>query len=222
LTTDEAEETVRKFLEALIPDCAISVTLIQGGAMQPITGEHLVAPDGTVNLGNHGLVQLAGKTVPEARRCLEEHLGEYLDEPKVAVSVFAYNSKVYYVIYNNGKGDCVWRLPITGNETVLDALSHAQGLSHVQGLNGLSNKHIWIARPAPNGAGCDAILQVNWQEITAGAATATNYQVLPGDRIFVSERSPLEHAAELAAPTLEQAKAAAQARPLGHFVGDER
>jgi len=36
-------------------------------------------------------------------------------------------------------------------------------------------------------AGCDAILPVDWKEITAGAATATNYQVLPGDRIFIAE-----------------------------------
>jgi hypothetical protein len=34
---------------------------------------------------------------------------------------------------------------------------------------------------------CDLILPVNWGEITAGAATATNYQVLPGDRIFIAE-----------------------------------
>ena len=31
------------------------------------------------------------------------------------------------------------------------------------------------------------ILPVSWEEITAGAATATNYQVLPGDRIFIAE-----------------------------------
>ena len=51
----------------------------------------------------------------------------------------------------------------------------------------MSSKNIWIARPAPGGAGCDVILPVNWNEITEGAATATNYQVLPGDRIFIAE-----------------------------------
>jgi polysaccharide biosynthesis/export protein len=30
-------------------------------------------------------------------------------------------------------------------------------------------------------------LPVNWDEITAGAATATNYQILPGDRVFIAE-----------------------------------
>jgi polysaccharide export outer membrane protein len=39
----------------------------------------------------------------------------------------------------------------------------------------------------PGGSGCDAVLPVDWKEITAGGATATNYQVLPGDRIFIAE-----------------------------------
>jgi polysaccharide biosynthesis/export protein len=30
-------------------------------------------------------------------------------------------------------------------------------------------------------------LTVNWREITKGAATATNYQVMPGDRVFIAE-----------------------------------
>jgi polysaccharide export outer membrane protein len=47
--------------------------------------------------------------------------------------------------------------------------------------------NIWIARPAPGGVGCDQILPVHWKEITKGAATATNYQVLPGDRVFIAE-----------------------------------
>ena len=44
--------------------------------------------------------------------------------------MFAYNSKVYYVITEGaGAGDLVARLPITGNETVLDAISQINGLS---------------------------------------------------------------------------------------------
>jgi polysaccharide export outer membrane protein len=64
---------------------------------------------------------------------------------------------------------------------VLDALTQVNGLSRV------SSKRIWIARPMPGGAGCDAILPVNWKEITASGATASNYQVLPGDRIFIAQ-----------------------------------
>ena len=68
-------------------------------------------------------------------------------------------------------------------ETVLDAISQIQGLTQV------SSKRIWIARPQPGGTPHDEILPVNWQEIAKGAATAMNYQVLPGDRIFVVDQA---------------------------------
>ncbi len=94
----------------------------------------------------------------------------------------AYNSKVYYIITQGaGLGDSVRRLPVTGNECVLDAISQINGLSQV------SSKHIWIARPAPHNFGCQQILPIEWDAITQGAQTATNYQLMPGDRLFVAE-----------------------------------
>jgi polysaccharide export outer membrane protein len=30
-------------------------------------------------------------------------------------------------------------------------------------------------------------LPVNWEEITMGGMTATNYQLMPGDRVFIAE-----------------------------------
>jgi polysaccharide export outer membrane protein len=182
LTTDEAEAAVQAAVAEVFREPDVSLTLVQSAAMQPVTGEHLVSPDGTVNLGTYGLVYVAGMTLPEAKQAIESHLAQYLDQPQVSVSVFAYNSKVYYVITQGaGQGDVVTRLPVTGNETVLDAIAQINGLSP------LSSKRIWIARPAPSGVGCDVILPVDWNQITAGAATATNYQVLPGDRVFVAE-----------------------------------
>jgi len=180
LTTDEAAVAVKETVGQLYPDREVSLTVFQSRAMQPITGEHLVAPDGTVNLGSYGSVYVAGMTVEEATRAIDEHLSEYLDDPQVSVSVFAYNSKVYYVITQGaGDGGAVTRLPITGNETVLDAIAQVNGLSP------LSSKRIFIARPQPSGAKHDKVLLVDWQAITKGASSATNYQVLPGDRIFV-------------------------------------
>jgi protein involved in polysaccharide export with SLBB domain len=182
LTVDEAEKLVLAKLKEEYLNPIVSMSVVQTLGLQPVGGEYLVSPDGTVNLGTYGLVYVAGMTVDEARVAIEQHLSEYLDKPQVAASVFAYNSKVYYVItQGGGLGDQVARLPITGNETVLDAIASIQGLSR------LSSKNIWIARPAPGGMSCDLILPVSWNEITAGAATATNYQVLPGDRVFIAE-----------------------------------
>jgi len=182
LTEDQAAEVIRKRLLEFVKEPQVSVQLAQSAVQQQITGEHLVAPDGRVNLGIYGLVYVAGLTLEEAKTAIDSHLSQYLDNPNVSVSVFAYNSKVYYVVTEGaGLGDTVARFPITGNETVLDALTQVNGLSRV------SSKRIWIARPMPGGSACDAILPVNWKEITAGGATATNYQVLPGDRIFIEE-----------------------------------
>ena len=73
------------------------------------------------------------------------------------------------------------RFPITGNETVLDAIAQINGLSK------LSSKDIWIARPAPAGVGCDQVLPVDIESIMKGGSTATNYQIMPGDRVFIAQ-----------------------------------
>ena len=59
------------------------------------------------------------------RRPIEPRPVEPRDTDRVFVDVTAYNSKVYYV-----QGDVAQpgRLPITGNETVLDAINYAGGL----------------------------------------------------------------------------------------------
>ena len=73
-----------------------------------------------------------GKTVTEIREALRKHLSRYFDSPEVSVDVIAYNSKVFYVITQGaGLGDNVRRVPVTGNDTVLDALSMVNGLSPV-------------------------------------------------------------------------------------------
>jgi polysaccharide biosynthesis/export protein len=184
MTIDEATEALHNSLASIVKKPEVALTLFQSTGYQPVTGEHLVSPDGTVNLGTYGQVRLAGMTLDEATIAVESHLSKFLDHPKVSLSVYKYNSKVYYVITEDlGTGDQVSRFPITGSETVLDALSQ------VTGLTGLSRKKIWIARPVAGAAG-DTVLPVNWNEITKGASAAMNYQIFPGDRIFVTEQSP--------------------------------
>lgn len=182
LTIDEAIARVQRHLKAIIRDPEISITLVQSSGVQRVNGEQLVAPDGTINLGTYGKVYVAGLTLDDARAAIEEHLRSFLDEPQISLDVVAFNSKFYYIITEGaGLGDGIARVTATGNETVLDAISN------VNGLNRVSSKRIWIARPAPGGIGCDQVLPVDWDEITKGAATATNFQIFPGDRIFIAE-----------------------------------
>jgi polysaccharide export outer membrane protein len=182
LTTQQAAAAVREHLEQKIglrtPE--LLVTLDDVETPQPIAGEHLVRPDGRISLGIYGEVFVAGMTLPEVKLAVEEHLKAFIQDPQVAVDVLAYNSKMFYIIVDGGGfGEQVIRLPYTGNETVLDAIAQIQGLSEV------SSKRIWIARPAPSGIGVSQILEVAWEDITALGQTATNYQVLPGDRIYI-------------------------------------
>lgn len=182
-TIDEARVILEQHLKAVVglADPRVNVTLAQFRGMQQIKGEHLVRPDGTIGLGIYGSVFVAGLTLDQAKAALESHLSRYLLKPEVSVDVFSYNSKVFYVITDGGGyGEQVYPIPSTGNECVLDALGKIGGLPVVA-----SKRRIWVARPAPAGHGPDQTLAVNWEAIAQGANTTTNYQMLPGDRLYV-------------------------------------
>jgi polysaccharide export outer membrane protein len=182
MTPEQAQIAIQNHLRQILQNPVVSISVLESGAKQQVAGEHLVGPDGTVNLGTYGRVYVTGATVEVARARIEAQLSQYLQAPEVAVEVVGYNSKVYYIITEGaGFGDAVTRLPITGNETVLDAIANVNGLAQV------SSKKIWIARPAPDQLGADQILPVDWTGVTKGGATSTNYQILPGDRIFVAQ-----------------------------------
>lgn len=181
-STDDATTTIDTFLRRILSEPEVSVILAQTSGQQQVAGEHMIGPDGTINLGMYGSVFVAGLTVAEVKEAVEQQLRKYLQEPIVSATVFSYQSKFYYVISQGaGLGDGVTKVPITGKETVLDAIAQVNGLSR------LSSKKMWIARPVPGGHGCDQVLPVNYQEITAGAASGTNYQLLPGDRLYLAE-----------------------------------
>ena len=181
MSTDEAQTAILTALAAHIKEPVVTVSLVEMSGKQQIAGQHLVGPDGTITLGSYGSVSVVGLTLAQTKEAIEQHLSHELEDPSVAVDVFAYNSKVYYVITEGaGTGDGVTRFPITGNDTVLDAIANINGTTEV------SSKKIWIARPVPDSEEL-AILPVDWRGVSAMAATGTNYQLFPGDRVFVSE-----------------------------------
>ena len=182
LTVNEATDAVVRHLARIIPGPQVSITLLQPTGLQQVFGETLIALDGTVNLGIYGKAYVAGMTVDEAREAIELKLSEHLEKPKVSVDVLVYNSKYFYIITEGaGFGDNIVRVPVTGNETVLDAIAQVGGLQQI------SSKKIWISRPAPTSSQCDQVLPVDYAAITRGAATSTNYQLFPGDRVFIAE-----------------------------------
>jgi polysaccharide biosynthesis/export protein len=181
MTIEEATAAITAKLKNVLSTPAVSVQLAHTAGTAQITGEYLVGPDGTINLRQYGTLRVAGKTVTEIRRELNQHLSQFFDSPDASVEVRQINSKVFYVITEGGgMGDNIRRVPITGNDTVLDALAAVNGLSQV------SSTTVWVARPAPGGFGCEQILPVDYAAITRGASSATNYELMPGDRVFVA------------------------------------
>ncbi|HEV3445078.1 MAG TPA: polysaccharide biosynthesis/export family protein [Gemmataceae bacterium] len=181
LSAEQAEQAIRKQLSRTLTNPQVAVSLLQFRGVQQTRGKHLVRPDGTIGLGIYGSVYVSGMTLAQAKAAIEKQLSQFMADPDISLDVFAYNSKVYYVICNGGGcGEQVHIFPSTGNETVLDAIGRLNGLPA-----GSSKRRIWVARPAPSCVGCFQILPVDWHAITRGAQTETNYQIFPGDRIYV-------------------------------------
>ncbi len=180
MTTEEAQKVIQDKVRGFAKLATVTVSLAQSRGVQQISGQHIVRPDGTVSLGGYGSVYVAGLSLAQVKQAIESHLAKYLYRPEVVVDVHAYNSKFYYVITDfAGNGEQVTRLPHTGNETVLDAVSLIGGLSAV------SSKKLWVARPAPTECGNDQILPVDWCGITRKGQVKTNYQIMPSDRVYI-------------------------------------
>jgi polysaccharide export outer membrane protein len=158
--------------------------------IQDISGSFQVRLDGSVGLGFWGSVPVSGLTLDQAADAIRLHLlnSESLQREKIVaqnlfviVDVLAYNSKRYYVILDGGGyGEQVYPFPIYGSETVLDAIANVNGLHTVA-----SKRNIWVARRTPHCGQPWQILPVDWIGITQHGITATNYQIMPGDRIYV-------------------------------------
>ena len=105
-----------------------------------------------------------------------------LDAAAPASSKTAENNNVYYLVVEGDDPANIERpVPLTEGETVLDAVYQIRELPH------LSSRPIWITRPGPDGDGPFLILPVDWNAIVQGGSTATNYRVLPNDRICIAK-----------------------------------
>jgi polysaccharide export outer membrane protein len=147
----------------------------------------VVQPDGTIDLDYAGELYVVGLTLAQVETKIAQALTVYAgpnrppDPYKVSVRLIGSSpSRSYYVI---GTVTTQGRFPITGTETVLDAILQA-GLRP----NSLPQK-AYLVRPHPAG-GPDQVLRIDWFGIKDRGDTLTNYQILPGDRIIVPGGKP--------------------------------
>jgi polysaccharide export outer membrane protein len=151
-----------------------------------LPGDQPVLPDGTINLGRYGRVMVAGKTVDEIQVMVRDAVKAHPEGKAVgaiSVRLMTRVSKVYYVL---GEVTAPGAFPLAGRETVLDGILAAGGLT-----DRASRSHIILSRPSLPDS-CRTVLPICYREIVQLGDTTTNYQLAPGDRIFVASKTTCE------------------------------
>jgi polysaccharide export outer membrane protein len=146
-----------------------------------LSGDQTVQPDGAIELGQFGRLPVAGKTTEEVQADVERLVSE-TSKKEVAVNVrlVEMNGKVVYVL---GEVSSPGAYPLKGNETVLDAIIAAGGIT-----DQADQSRVILNKPtAP--VDCRVVLPVCYKHIVQLGDTSTNYQLEPGDRIYVPSRS---------------------------------
>lgn len=140
-----------------------------------------VLPDGTIDLGKYGRIVVAGMTLEQIEELAEQQIEQLEGEDiePINVRLVGAESAVYYVL---GEVNAPGSYPLIGRETILDAILMAGGIT-----DRASSCDIVLARPTyPNG--CRVVLPVCYDNLTQLGDTSTNYQIRPGDRIYVGTR----------------------------------
>ena len=136
-----------------------------------------VLADGTIDLGRYGKLEAAGKTVEQIEAEVSARVEPQMkNRGHIGVRLINRQSKVFYVL---GEVNAPGAYPLDGRETVLDAIIAAGGLT-----NRADQSRIVMSQPtAPDD--CRVVLPVCYREIVQLGDTTSNYQLGPGDRVYV-------------------------------------
>ena len=165
-------------------------------------GDQPILQDGSIDLGKYGRPVVMGLTVPQAEAAVQQAVNAKEKEPvPVSVRLIGRQSKVFYVL---GEVNAPGAYPLAGRETVLDGILVGGGLTRAANEQG-----ILVSRPSQPDGG-RIVLPVCYNNITQLGDTSSNYQLQPGDRIFVPSQGMLD--------SLFPKKSAAQSPPCckGH------
>jgi polysaccharide biosynthesis/export protein len=150
-----------------------------------LPADQTILADGSIDLGRYGRLIVAGKTVPEIEAevlAAVKKVETAEDVGFIDVRLVNRQSKVFYVL---GEVTTPGRFPLTGNETVLDGILVAGGMNDRS-----SWRDIILVRPSADGTG--QVMRVDYGRIVRLGQIGTNYQLLPGDRIYVGSRHVLD------------------------------
>ncbi len=107
---------------------------------------------------------------------LERKIQEAIRNNVVSARLVGWESKKIYVL---GEVNSPGSFDFIGNETALDAIIEAGGMT-----SRANRHHIIVARPTPCNSG-RIVMRICYDQIVQLGDASTNYQLRPGDRVFV-------------------------------------
>ncbi len=170
-----------------------------------IPSDHTGQQDGTIDLGSYGRMQVSGLTIPDIQNRVQQAVvhtetakrqskiglashnnaseTEELPDLGVAVRLVSQERGLVYVM---GEVNAPGSYPLTGSETALDAIIAAGGLSD------RANEHKVILTRPRTADKPRLILPICYQRVLQLGDVETNYQLKPGDRIYVPSLTLME------------------------------
>jgi polysaccharide export outer membrane protein len=141
---------------------------------------------GTINLRLVGEIVVAGKTVPEAQKAIEDAYreGRYLVTPQVTINIEEYAPREVSIdgmVRNPGR----FPLPIEAGLTVADLVLKAGGLTDTA-----RGSAVTVTRRGPDGK--QTVFTVDVESLikgrSSGKAADNAFLLQPGDIVFVPQR----------------------------------
>jgi protein involved in polysaccharide export with SLBB domain len=164
----------------LAPGDELLLEVIDSDADVRLPADQRILADGSLDLAKYGRVVVAGMTLEQAEATIQRIISEAEGEPTLINVQLIQPIHRYYVV---GEVNSPGAYPLTGHETVLDAIMEAGGLTARA-----SACDMLLARPT-DPRSCRITLPVCYRAITQLGDTSTNYHLQPGDRIFVARQS---------------------------------
>ena len=144
-------------------------------------GEYLVGPDGSINLRQFGALRVAGKTLAEIRTELNKHLSQFFFEaPDVLGRGPSIQQQGVLRIYGTG-GRRRQHPPRADDRQPYGARRIERGERFVAGVD----REDLDTAPGAGRRWERAEIAGRLRRDHASRLTATNYQIMPGDRVFV-------------------------------------
>jgi protein involved in polysaccharide export with SLBB domain len=143
-----------------------------------LSGQHVVAPTGRIDLGDYAPLRVEGRTLPEIAGMLATETGQAPAD--VAVRIAEYRSQ-YLLLTGQVSG---WQrtVPYRGQETVLDLLQRVGGIT-----SGAELGDVYVVRTHMEEGKRPEVFHVNLQAIVMKHDDRTNLRLLPFDQVYIGE-----------------------------------